>query len=105
MINNDEDDDYNHNDDDADYAVDNDNDDNDDDEDDDDDDDDVLTGLAYMAALCSYRGSLNPARALGPAFVANRFLLKIFTLMIMIMMRRRSIGVWHLLLIGFCSKF
>ena len=36
-------------------------------------DDKNLTGLAYMAALCSYRGSLNPARALGPAFVANRF--------------------------------
>ena len=39
------------------------------------DNDNNFTGLAYMAALCSYRGSLNPARALGPAFVANRFFL------------------------------
>ena len=29
-----------------------------------------------MAALCSYRGSLNPARALGPAFVANRLVVQ-----------------------------
>ena len=28
-------------------------------------------GLAYLAALAAYRGSLNPARALGPAFVAD----------------------------------
>lgn len=30
-------------------------------------------GLAYMTALSAYRGSLNPARALGPAFVADAF--------------------------------
>ena len=29
-----------------------------------------------MAALCSYKGSLNPARALGPAFVANRLVVQ-----------------------------
>eukprot|EP00088_Acartia_fossae_P041992 TRINITY_DN4395_c0_g1_i1.p1 TRINITY_DN4395_c0_g1~~TRINITY_DN4395_c0_g1_i1.p1 ORF type:complete len:633 (-),score=133.34 TRINITY_DN4395_c0_g1_i1:461-2359(-) len=28
-------------------------------------------GLAYLTALSAYRGSLNPARALGPAFVAD----------------------------------
>ena len=45
------------------------------------------SGLAYMAALCSYRGSLNPARALGPAFVANRFgwKLRILLLLLMVM--------------------
>ena len=40
---------------------------------------DDFPGLAYMAALCSYRGSLNPARALGPAFVANRFVMEMST--------------------------
>jgi len=30
-------------------------------------------GLAYMTSLAAYRGSLNPARALGPAFVADAF--------------------------------
>ena len=30
-------------------------------------------GLAYMAALTCYKGALNPARALGPAFVVNQF--------------------------------
>lgn len=33
----------------------------------------VSIGLAYMTALSAYRGSLNPARALGPAFVADAF--------------------------------
>ena len=33
----------------------------------------LTTGLAYAAGLTVYRGALNPARALGPAFVANRF--------------------------------
>ena len=30
-------------------------------------------GLAYMATLTCYKGALNPARALGPAFVVNQF--------------------------------
>ena len=30
-------------------------------------------GLAYLTCLSAYRGSLNPARALGPAFVADSF--------------------------------
>ena len=30
-------------------------------------------GLSYMAALTSYKGAVNPALALGQAFVANRF--------------------------------
>jgi len=33
----------------------------------------VTIGLSYMATLSSYKGALNPARALGPAFVANKF--------------------------------
>ena len=33
----------------------------------------LATGLAYSAGLTVHRGALNPARALGPAFVANRF--------------------------------
>ena len=33
----------------------------------------VTIGLSYMAALTCYKGALNPARALGPAFVANKF--------------------------------
>jgi len=33
----------------------------------------VTIGLSYMAALSCYKGALNPARALGPAFVANKF--------------------------------
>jgi glycerol uptake facilitator-like aquaporin len=33
----------------------------------------VTVGLAYMACLICYRGALNPARALGPAFVVNKF--------------------------------
>ena len=33
----------------------------------------LTIGLAYMAALSCYKGALNPARALGPAFVANKF--------------------------------
>lgn len=33
----------------------------------------ISIGLAYMAALASYKGALNPARALGPAFVSNKF--------------------------------
>ena len=33
----------------------------------------ITIGLAYMAALTCYKGALNPARALGPAFVANKF--------------------------------
>ena len=32
----------------------------------------LATGLAYSAGLTVHRGALNPARALGPAFVANR---------------------------------
>jgi len=35
----------------------------------------VTIGLSYMACLSCYKGALNPARALGPAFVANKFLL------------------------------
>ena len=33
----------------------------------------ITIGLSYMAALTCYKGALNPARALGPAFVANKF--------------------------------
>lgn len=33
----------------------------------------VSIGMAYMTSLVAYRGSLNPARALGPAFVADAF--------------------------------
>jgi len=33
----------------------------------------VTIGLSYMACLSCYKGALNPARALGPAFVANKF--------------------------------
>ena len=33
----------------------------------------IMIGLSYMAALTCYKGALNPARALGPAFVANKF--------------------------------
>jgi len=33
----------------------------------------VTIGLSYMAVLACYKGALNPARALGPAFVANKF--------------------------------
>jgi hypothetical protein len=33
----------------------------------------LIIGLAYMAALAAYRGALNPARALGPCFVADSF--------------------------------
>lgn len=33
----------------------------------------ISIGLAYMAALASYKGALNPARAIGPAFVSNKF--------------------------------
>jgi len=33
----------------------------------------VTIGLSYMATLSCYKGALNPARALGPAFVANKF--------------------------------
>jgi hypothetical protein len=33
----------------------------------------LTIGLAYMAALAAYRGALNPARALGPCFVADSF--------------------------------
>ena len=38
----------------------------------------LTTGLAYAAGLTVYRGALNPARALGPAFVANRLLIVLF---------------------------
>ena len=31
----------------------------------------LTIGIAYLTALTAYRGSLNPARALGPAFVAD----------------------------------
>ena len=31
----------------------------------------LTIGLAYLTSLTAYRGSLNPARALGPAFVAD----------------------------------
>ena len=40
----------------------------------------LTTGLAYAAGLTVYRGALNPARALGPAFVANRLLVCLFRL-------------------------
>jgi len=33
----------------------------------------LTIGIAYMATLTCYKGALNPARALGPAFVANKF--------------------------------
>ena len=33
----------------------------------------LTIGLAYMACLAAYRGALNPARALGPCFVADSF--------------------------------
>lgn len=33
----------------------------------------LTIGLAYMAVLSCYKGALNPARALGPAFVSNEF--------------------------------
>merc|ERR1719384_1311363 len=33
----------------------------------------ITIGLSYMATLVCYKGALNPARALGPAFVANKF--------------------------------
>ena len=33
----------------------------------------LTIGLTYMATLSCYKGALNPARALGPAFVANKF--------------------------------
>jgi len=33
----------------------------------------ITIGLSYMATLSCYKGALNPARALGPAFVANKF--------------------------------
>jgi len=33
----------------------------------------LATGLAYSAGLTVHRGALNPARALGPAFIANRW--------------------------------
>ena len=33
----------------------------------------LTIGLTYMATLTCYKGALNPARALGPAFVANKF--------------------------------
>ena len=32
-----------------------------------------MSGLAYCAGLAVYQGALNPARALGPAVVANRY--------------------------------
>ena len=35
-----------------------------------------MSGLAYCAGLAVYQGALNPARALGPAVVANRYFLR-----------------------------
>ena len=32
-----------------------------------------MNGLAYCAGLAVHQGALNPARALGPAVVANRY--------------------------------
>ena len=34
-----------------------------------------MSGLAYCAGLAVHQGALNPARALGPAVVANRYFL------------------------------
>ena len=34
-----------------------------------------MSGLAYCAGLAVHQGALNPARALGPAVVANRYYL------------------------------
>ena len=33
----------------------------------------ILIGLSYMAALAAYKGAVNPALALGQAFVVSKF--------------------------------
>ena len=40
-----------------------------------------MNGLAYCAGLAVHQGALNPARALGPAVVANQYHLLIIIFM------------------------